>query len=263
MKITADLHVHTGLSSCAKETATAPGYMSAASELGLCCVGFADHMWDENIECPYDWYKPQTFKRISEARRTLISTGEKYGIKILVGCETEYDYAKRNVAITPETASKLDFVLAPVSHTHITMPKEFYSDINKHADYMLNAWYDIMESKAAKYITAIPHPFFAISCPYDNREVMRRITDKQFRDCFTAAKENDIAVEINSKSYKGRSVSQIINDESIRMYSIAKECGCLFTFGSDAHDIPQMEPLSNAYIIASVLELCDKDILSL
>lgn len=263
MKIKTDLHVHTHLSSCAKKSALAEDYLPAAVKNGITTIGFADHTWDENLPCPYEWYIPQNMERLLKVYEKYKSLSDE-SVKILVGCETEYDLARRDIAITPEAASKLDFVLVPVSHTHITMPKGLYDDKAKHAAYMLDAWFDVMKSDAAEYVTAIAHPFFAVCCPYDNREVMKLITNSQYEDCFNTAKEKNIAVEINSASFCQRSLGEIVNDaEAIRMYTIAKECGCKFTFGSDAHDIPETDTLICAYTLAAVLGLTQDDLLDI
>lgn len=263
MKITTDLHVHTSLSACACSSAIAKDYVNEASKYGFTKIGFADHTWDEKISCPHSWYVPQNVERLM-AKYDEFKKQATDSIKILVGCETEYDYPNRDIALTPESASMLDFVLVPNSHTHITMPKEFYDNRERHAKYMLDAWYDIMNSRTAEYVTAIAHPFHAVCCPYDYHEVMKCITDKQYEDCFRAAKEKDIAVEINTSCFVKGGLNGAVNDyEALRMLSIAKECGCKFTFGTDAHDIPELSSAVYGYVIASALELKQEDILEL
>jgi histidinol phosphatase-like PHP family hydrolase len=41
---------------------------------------------------------------------------------------------------------------------------------------------------------------------------------------------------------------------------LAKECGCKFTFGSDAHDNKQHDFYGNAQILADILELKENDL---
>jgi histidinol phosphatase-like PHP family hydrolase len=47
------------------------------------------------------------------------------------------------------------------------------------------------------------------------------------------------------------------------MFRLAKECGCKFTFGSDAHDSSQHEFYGNAQILADILGLKETDILEI
>ena len=49
-------------------------------------------------------------------------------------------------------------------------------------------------------------------------------------------------------------------DEDIRMFRLAKECGCKFTFGSDAHVISEHTNYSNADMVAEILGLSENDI---
>ena len=60
-----DLHVHTGLSSCADPGANITDYCAAAAENGLEIIGFADHAWDKAIAGASPWYAPQDYERLS------------------------------------------------------------------------------------------------------------------------------------------------------------------------------------------------------
>jgi histidinol phosphatase-like PHP family hydrolase len=44
------------------------------------------------------------------------------------------------------------------------------------------------------------------------------------------------------------------------MFMLAKECGCKFIFGSDAHDSKQHDFYENAQVIADVLGLKETDL---
>ena len=258
LKIEHDFHIHSYLSSCAQENATIEHYVNTAKELGLKKIGFSDHMWDSNIEGATKWYQLQDYDHIIKLKDEISKTDTK-GIKIYFGCETEYNLLYRDVAITKEIASQLDFLHVPNSHTHITMPKESYQPYEKHAKYMINAFHDILKSRVAGLITAIVHPFFAVNCIYDNRELFKIITNSQFEECFRGAKEKDIAIEINISSYKEKSLSQIYEDPSLRMYHIAKDCGCKFIIGSDSHNDKGHEQFERAYVITSILGLTNDD----
>ena len=259
MKITHDLHVHTHLSSCANESATIEHYINKAKELGLTMIGFTDHMWDSAIVGANGWYQRQNFEHILKLKDEL-AHNDTNGINILFGCETEYDLAHKGVAISEEVAKKLDFLIVPNSHTHITMPKDYYTPYQKHADFMLEAFYDIMNSNVVKYITAIAHPFFAVGCPYDDRELFELISDEQFEDCFRLAKANDVALEINLACYKNKTLSELYADPSLRMYRIAKNAGCKFTIGSDSHSNTGHDNFELAYVLTSLLDLKDEDL---
>ena len=46
----------------------------------------------------------------------------------------------------------------------------------------------------------------------------------------------------------------------MRMFRLAKECGCKFTFGSDAHEVIGHYNYSNADLVADMLELKEDDL---
>ncbi len=258
MFISHDMHIHTHFSPCADNTATAEHYIKKARELGLKKIGFSDHMWDSAVECTIPDYRPLTFERISQIRGEVAQL-DTSGIEILFGCETECDKFG-TVAISEEVAASLDFLIAPQAHTHLTMPKEFYEPYRKHAEFMLERFYNIVESPVSKYVTTIPHPFAAVACPYDNRELIRLITDKEFSDCFRAAKEKNIAIEINASVFAKKTLGEISKDAMIHMFEIAKTVGCKFVFGSDSHRSTGHDSFYKNYVIASLLELKPEDI---
>lgn len=259
MKITHDFHIHTTLSLCAKETATLEHYINKAKELGLKKIGIANHMWDAAIPGANRWYQKQSYAHISQIREELAAI-DTQGVEVYIGCETEYCADGHRIALSEAVAEQLDFVLAPNSHTHLAMPKEYYEPYQKHVDFMLKAWFDILTCDVSKYVTAIPHPFMAVCCPYDFRILMGMITDAQYRECFSLAKEKNVAIEINPHHYAKFSLSRVYEDEFMRMNQIAKVCGCKFIIGSDAHTNVGHDQFHYAYIAASLLELSDEDI---
>lgn len=258
MFIDHDMHIHTHYSPCADATATAEHYIQKAHELSLKKIGFADHMWDSAVECTIPDYRKLTYEHISQIKEEVKALNAG-GIEILFGCETECD-KNGTVAVSEEVAEKLDFLIVPQSHTHLTMPKDCYEPHRKHAEFMLERFYNIVESPVSKYVTTIPHPFCAVACPYDNRELVRLITDQEFSDCFCAAKEKNIAVEINAGAFAGKSIGEIRTDPMLHMLSIAKSAGCKFVFGSDSHRSTGHDGFFKNYVIACLLELKPENI---
>lgn len=258
MKITQDCHIHTCLSSCARQSATVEHYISKALELGLTSVGFADHVWDEAIPGANGFYQSQGAARILELKKQL--SGRNSGeLRILCGCETEYSPGG-GVALTKESAQQMDFVLVPNSHTHMTMPKEFVGDYPKHAAFMLKVYHEILQSELTPWITAIAHPFHAVGCPYDPQLLHAYLTDRQFMDCFRETARLGIAVEINVDCFRRLTLSSIYQHPYLHMLQIAKECGCKFTIGSDAHGADFRDGFEKIYVVTSLLELRQEDI---
>ena len=110
LKLEHDFHVHTHLSNCGHDSATIAHYVAKARELGIKKPGMADHMWDSAIPGASKWYAPQDFAHISTIREEIASV-EHEGIEFLIGCECEYDYAHRGVALSEAVAEQLDFLI--------------------------------------------------------------------------------------------------------------------------------------------------------
>lgn len=259
MKIEHDIHLHTHLSLCAQPEATVEEYVRYAKAQGIRTIGISDHFWDESVPGAWEWYQKQNYAHILESKED-IKRCEGDGVKILFGAECEYSYATHGVAITPEIASELDFLLVPNSHTHMTMPKNFYEDRRRHAEFMLNAYYDIIESDVSEYITAIAHPFDAVCCPYDNEECYREISDAEFRDCFKKTAEKGIGIEINTASFAKKDIALIEKSGYLRMVRLARECGCKFTFGTDSHHPNDTVHFIKAYAVCALADIRESDI---
>ena len=260
MIITQDLHVHTNLSPCAARDATVESYFEAWRLNGTTTVGIADHLWDESMPNPCPGRTPATGMKETLALKERLKTVDTQGIRVLVGCETEYDYARRGIALSPEAAAQLDFVLVPHDHTHLTMPKELRDDDRKHAKFILDAWYDILNSNIVQYITSMAHPFLAAS----ETEVSFKLSDAELREAMIAARQAGVGIEINAAALfantKNRRIAEVLALDNMRVLRIAKECGCKFTFGSDAHHSSHSPLFHCNYIVATYLELTDGDI---
>ena len=263
MKINHDFHIHTTLSLCANETATVENYLAKAKKLGLKKLGFSNHFWDSAISGASDWYQQQDYEHVVRLKSELDRViGED--VKTYFGCETEYDPVHHGVALTEETAEKFDFILVPNSHTHAMMPKDFYQPYQKHVDFMVQAYNEILDSNVSKYITAIAHPFEAVACPYDRTILIDMISDDCFKRMFTKSAKKDVAYEINVASMKKMTDVQIADSSQMRMFKLAKECGCKFIFGSDAHNAEAHRSYVHyVNLVADLLKLREDDVVKI
>ena len=202
-----DFHLHTNISLCASPEATFDFFLKKAETEGLKKIAITDHLWDHAVDGWQgrggNFYEVQDFEHIKALRSEIDAHNAKSkGPRVLFGAEAEYSYENRRPAITPEVAEQREVLLVPNSHTHLTMPKSFYEPYEKHIEYMTDAFMDIVNSDVAKYVTAIPHPFMAVCCPYDNKMLLEKIGDDIFKRCFSAAAEKGIALELNPNYFK-------------------------------------------------------------
>ena len=259
MKVTHDFHIHTNLSLCAEPDTTPEFYVRRAEEIGLKKLGFANHFWDERIAGANDFYVSQNLEYVLELKEELKQIKSET-VQPYFGCEVEYDFAHRGVSLTEDVAEQFDFVVVPNSHTHMTMPKDCYEPYQKHADFMVQAYEDILNSNVSRYITAMAHPFEAVCCPYDYSILIDIISDDCFKRLFDLTAKKEIAVEINIGNYHDLGDADIEKCSQIRIFRIAKECGCKFIFGSDAHNRRRHNSYGHADVLADILELRESDI---
>lgn len=267
MLITQDLHMHTHLSLCAKPEATLQAYLDQAKEMNLTTLGIADHFWDDTVgfegvsERAYNCYSSQNLPHIALAREEFKSVNP-HGVRVLFGAETEYHFFRKDVALTPEHAQTLDFLLVPNSHTHMTMPGEFYASYKKHAGFIMEAAHHILSSPVWPYITAFAHPFDAIGAPYPAHLLYPYMGRRELEEIFCEAKEKNIAIEINTGRLP-EDAEAVRTHPKWEIFALAKECGCKFTFGSDCHKPEKQKTLFAAQIACEVLSLREEDILKL
>ncbi len=259
MKITHDFHVHTHYSICGQDSATVEHYVATAKKLGLKKIGFSDHFGDGNIPGARGFYRAHPFEHNAQLKAELAAVNEP-GLKLYFGCETEYHTPRREVGITEAEAEQFDFIVVPNSHTHMIMPKDYITNYDKHVEFMVQAYDDILNSKVSRYITAMAHPFDVCLMPFDPKILIEMIPDDTFKRLFDKTAEKNIAFEINVAYSKNMTPQQIADDCHMRMFSLAKECGCKFTFGSDSHDNKQHDFYPNADIIANLLNLKEDDL---
>lgn len=260
MKIQHDFHIHTALSLCASETATVDNYLKIAKNIGLKKLGFSNHFWDDRIEGANDWYKQQNYQHLSLLKPELEKAAGS-GIQLYFGCETEYDYIHHGVAITEETAEKFDYVLVPHLHSHMPwVSKDYRMSAQKHMELMIQTYEEIIDSNVSRYITAMAHPFTAYGYLGDRDILIDMISDDVFRRLFEKTASKSIAFEINVSSMRNKTADEIETCPQIRMYKIAKECGCKFIFGSDAHNNEDHNSYSNADLVAELLDLKEREI---
>ena len=125
------------------------------------------------------------------------------------------------------------------------------------SDFMVQSFRSLMNNETLKsYSDLIPvsvaHPFQAVgSAPYHN-ELLGRISDNTFGELFEMAAKRGIGLEINNRAK---------NEQSRRMWGIAKECGCKFTFGSDGHGMAEMKMIHDVAECFEPLGLTEYDLM--
>jgi histidinol phosphatase-like PHP family hydrolase len=245
-----DIHVHTFLSSCSSDPEALPERMlEVAAKCGLRTVGFANHLWDSAVPGASEWYRPQDMAHIGQIRDQI--PAETRGIRVLVGCETEY-VGNGRVGISAAAAAQLDFVLVPHSHFHMegfVRPAEVNTPETV-AELLRQRFAEAIELDV---VTGIAHPFLPCILPNATDEIIGHISDSAFAVLFGRAAELGVSIEITTGAFPSLSAGETDgwhDSTFLHMYRLALKAGCVFHFASDTHSLdrmagaPRLEPFA-------------------
>jgi histidinol phosphatase-like PHP family hydrolase len=261
MKIQHDVHMHTYLSRCSNDPDFLPPAIIEKSKAnGIRLLGFTDHMWDKSMPGgDNDVYRNQDYEHVNKIHNMMPDKIE--GIKILFGCETEY-YGKGRIGISKETAAKFDFVIAPTNHTltfyakeeKLTTAMEIAKDLIKR----------LKEVLSFNVATGICHPMLPLGFFNIGDEIFNSISNEEFNECFSMAREKGVSLEINSCTFPGiydRGTTGFTDEAYMRFFTLAKEAGCKFHFGSDSHSLEDIDRLQKLEPYLDLLKITEDDVL--
>lgn len=251
-----DYHIHSQLSSCSRHPEQTPArLLQYAKENGLSKIVITDHYWDSTVVGASKWYEPQNFEHISQSK----PLPQADGVEFLFGCETDMDRFM-TLGIPQSRFDDFDFVIIPTTHMHMkgfTLPEEDYCVDERVA----KLWVERFDALLSKDL-----PFHKIGiahlCCYLMNKTSREaylhtldlIPSHEMERLFTKAAKLGCGIEINTHFEEHEA------DRILRMYRIAKACGCKFYFGSDAHGPDQFEDaLAFGRHVVELLDLRESD----
>ena len=90
---------------------------------------------------------------------------------------------------------------------------------------------------------------------------MRTVSDAEMIPLFHAAANCGLGIELNFAAFfNGKAISWKSHEDLLRPYKLAKECGCKFYIGSDAHHPDKLNAeKQNAELIIDLLDLSEDD----
>ena len=265
MKITADIHNHTYFSSCAAKESTLMAHVEMAKADGLSFLGLSDHIWDSKVFGASKWYSPQDVEHLLALKEQLPADRIIDGVRILFGCESEFTH-NRVLCLSEENAKHFDYFIVPHSHTHmnVVVPRERVATLELHASYLMESFMNLLEHPMISRATAIAHPFVPGTAFDIYNETQALIPDDYFYKAFTAAREKGIAIELNGSCLHDKSAEGLRRCEYARIFTIAKECGCRFTYGSDCHNATkEIREISRVEKFFDICGITEEDMLSL
>lgn len=228
-----DLHIHSLLSSCSRdEEQTTERILKYAKQNNLKTICLTDHFWDDKVEGANGWYAPQNFEHIAKA----LPLPQADGIKFLFGCETDMDKFF-TVGVAKETFDKFDFVVVPTTHLHMRNFTFFEADnsYEARAELWVKRFDALLNMDLPFHKVGLAHITCSLIGPTREEylEVLKLIPESEIYRLFKKAAEVGIGIEINSGALGFKSEEEA--ELALKPYKIAKECGCKFYCGSDAH----------------------------
>lgn len=227
-----DLHIHSEISLCSNDPEQSTERILAyAKENSLKTICLTDHFWDERVPCGLDWYVPQNFEHICAAK----PLPQADGIRFLFGCETEMD-KNMTLGISRERFEEFDFVVIPTTHFHMTgftIPEDVVSPQQK-ADFWFEKLNALLDMDLPFHKIGIAH----LTCGLidRNRDNFLKTIDLLDSDAlkrvFSKAAEKGVGIELNSDDMSFKDYER---ETVLRPYEIARDMGCKFYCGSDAH----------------------------
>ena len=236
-----DLHIHSFLSACSRNPEQNPKRMiEYARQYGLKQLCVTDHFWDEAQGSGAPCYAAEN---VFEKAAMLGPLPKEEGIDFLFGVETEIDRTMR-LGFAREHLDAVDFLVIPTTHLNmmgLSLNKEEGSSTENRASLWVKRLDAVLSMDLPFYKVGIAHLTCSTMAYWSRQtelEIYRKIPERDMWTLMKGAAELGVGIEINSCSmmYKPEEEEQIL-----KVYRIAKECGCKFYCGSDAHQPQELD----------------------
>lgn len=252
-----DYHIHSRLSSCSRHPEQTPArLLQYAKDNGLSKIVITDHYWDSAVPGASKWYEPQNFEHIAQSK----PLPQADGVEFFFGCETDMDRFM-TLGLPQSRFEDFDFIVIPTTHMHMkgfTIAEEDYCVDERVAKLWVERFDALLQKDLPFHKIGVAH----LSCSLMNKtsreaylHTLDLIPSCEMERLFTKAAQLGCGIEINTE------FSETEADRVLRMYRIAKGCGCKFYFGGDAHGPDQFEDfLAFGKHVVDLLDLqeCDK-----
>ncbi|MBR7181744.1 MAG: PHP domain-containing protein [Clostridia bacterium] len=233
-----DLHIHSHLSICSKDPSQTPERILAyAVENGLKQICLTDHYWDRAVPCAvdHDFYATQDFEHIHSA----CPLPQSDGVEFLFGCEADVD-GEHHIGVPASRYDDFDFIIVPTTHLHMMAPDCKNFDIG----YRVGLWIAYLETLLASDL-----PFHKVGIAHLACYLINHITREDYIKTLDAIPAAEIERLMKKVAALGAGIELNGGDlacaehelESVlRIFRIAKACGCKFYLGSDVHKVKHM-----------------------
>lgn len=238
-----DYHIHSQLSLCSGNPEQTPErILQYALKNNLKTVCITDHFWDEEVPGAenFGFYRDQPYDRVIRSK----PLPQNPKVNFLFGCEIDMDM-HGTIGLAPEHFDLFDFVIIPTTHLHMTGFTISEADAASE-ECRAHQWVwrleHLLDQPLPFHKIGIPH----LTCPLiapQSREaflrVMQKISTEDMTRLFQKAAKVGVGIELNAADFLASTDTDV--DVILRPYRIAKDCGCKFYLGGDAHQPHEFE----------------------
>ncbi len=255
-----DFHIHSALSLCSNDPEqNTERILAYGKQNGMKRICLTDHYWDESVSGMEDFffYRDQNTAYV---RRSL-PLPQSEECEFLFGCETDIA-ADGRIGISPERYDEFDFIIVPTTHMHLipyTYPSDRTENMLRARDYVLR-FESLLRADLPFRKTGLAH----MTCCLIHKEnrayldVLNMIPDQDFADLFAESAKLGLGIELNIARHE--LLDAEVRDTILRPYFIAKEKGCRFYLGSDAHHPNGLDgAMKRFHAMVDLLDLSEKD----
>lgn len=256
-----DLHIHTCLSICSQDKEQTPeNILKIAKQRGLKTICITDHYWDSAVpvNSRYNWwYERQNYDHVAKS----LPLPEDDSVRFLFGCEVDLD-ADNRIGLPRERYDDFDFIIVSTTHfQHMIGEKWENCDNQTLAKYWVERMDALLDLDLPFEKVGVAHPACSLiqaESYEDYLKVLDLIPEEEMVRIFNKAARVGMGIELNFGNRVGKCDDEV--ERILRMFRIAKRCGCKFYFGSDSHDRASFAGKYKAFPkIVDLLDLTEDD----
>lgn len=182
------------------------------------------------------------------------------GVKFLFGCETDLD-KHCTLGLSAALFDEFDLIIIPTTHMYMngfTVEKEDFCNPRRLAKLWIERIEAVLNMNLPFHKIGLAHLTCSLIAKSREKylETLNLIEPEFIYRVFKKAALLRVGIELNASDMDFLDEEQEI---ILRPYRIAKECGCKFYCGSDAHHPRDFEKVASFERIIDGLELTEKD----
>lgn len=230
-KIDHDYHIHSLLSSCSSDPDETPErILRYGEELGFTDLCLTDHLWDSLIPCQDGWYEPQNVEHVMHS----LPLPQGKNTRFHFGCETEMGTGGI-IALHKDNFDKFDFIIVPTTHLHFGFDISKNADARERAEAYVNRFEALLNYDLPFRKVGIAHLACELLLSGRRAEVLDLVDKNRLAEAFKAAANKGMGIELNACDFNFKNENEVQRQTVIGIFRLAKEQGCKFYLGSDAH----------------------------